>query len=59
MDDDFHRTPLVAGCLKALQYVLPCAIRAAQCHLSNEVNSFGCAAQDYRWARADPQLRID
>src|SRR5262249_14920455 len=31
----------------------------AQCHLSNEVDSFGCAAQYDRRARADAQLRID
>jgi hypothetical protein len=45
VDDGFHCTPLVPGCLKALQYVLPCAVGGAQCYLSNEVNSFACAAQ--------------
>jgi hypothetical protein len=59
VNDGFHRTPLVPGCLKALQYVLPCAVRGAQCHLSNEVNSLGCAAQYDRQTRADAQLRID
>ena len=59
MDNGFHCIPLVPGCLKALQYVSPCAVGAAQCHLSNEVNSFGCAAQYNRRARADAQLRID
>ena len=59
MDDRFHRTPLVASCFKALQHVLPCAVRAAQCHLSNEVNSFACAAQYDGRGRADTQLRID
>jgi hypothetical protein len=59
VNDGFHRTPLVPSCLKALQYVLPCAVRAAQCHLSNEVNGLGCAAQYDRRARADAQLRID
>jgi hypothetical protein len=59
VNDGFHRTPLVPSCLKALQYVLPCAVGAAQCHLSNEVNGLGCAAQ-YDWrARADTQLRIN
>jgi len=55
----FHRTPLVPGCLEALQYVSPGVARSAQCHLSNELNSFGCAAQYDRCARADTQLRID
>jgi len=55
----FHRTPLVPSCLKALQYLLPCAVGAAQCRLSNEVNSLGCAAQYDRRARANAQLRID
>jgi hypothetical protein len=55
----FHRTPLVPSCLKALQYVLPCAVGAAQCRLSNEVDSLGCAAQYDRRARANAQLRID
>ena len=59
MNDGFHRTPLVPSCLKALQYVLPCAVRAAQCHLSNEVNGLACAAQYERRARADAQLRIN
>src|SRR5215813_12183653 len=59
MDDGFHRTPLVHGRLKALQYVLPRAVGAAQYLLSNEPNSFGCAAQYDRWARADTQLWID
>jgi hypothetical protein len=59
MDDGFHRTPLVHGRLKALQYVFPRAVGAAQYLLSNEPNSFGCAAQYDRWARADTQLRID
>ncbi len=59
MNHGFHRTPLVPSRVKALQYVLPCAVRAAQCRLSNEVNGLGCAAQ-YDWrARADAQLRID
>ena len=59
MDDGFHRIPLVPGFLKALQHVLPCVVGAAQRHLSNEVNSFGCAAQYDRRARADTQLRIN
>ena len=59
MDDRFHRTPLVASCFKALQQVLPWAVGGAQCRLSNEVESFGCAAQYDRRARADAQLRID
>src|SRR6516165_4789092 len=59
MDDGFHRTPLVHGRLKALQYVFPRAVGAAQYLLSNELNSFGCAAQYDRWARADTQLWID
>jgi hypothetical protein len=59
MDNGFHCTPLVPGCLKVLQYVSPCAVGAAQCHLSNKVNSLGCAAQYNRRARADTQLRID
>jgi hypothetical protein len=59
VDDGFHCTPLVPGCLKALQYVLPCAVGAAQCYLSNEVNSFACAAQYDGRGRADTQLRID
>ncbi len=59
MDNGFHCIPLVPGCLKALQYVSPCAVGAAQCHLSNKVNSLGCAAQYNRRARADTQLRID
>ena len=59
MDDGFHRTPLVAGRLKALQYVFPRAVWAAQCQLSNELDSFGCATQYDRWARADTQLWID
>jgi hypothetical protein len=59
MDNGFHCTPLVPGCLKALQYVSPCAVGAAQRHLSNKVNGLGCAAQYNRRARADTQLRID
>ena len=59
MDNGFHCIPLVPGCLKALQYVSPCVVGAAQCHLSNKVNSLGCAAQYNRRARADTQLRID
>ena len=59
MDDGFHRIPLVPGFLKALQHVLPCVVGAAQRHLSNEVNSFGCAAQSDRRGRADTQLRIN
>src|SRR5262249_27272670 len=59
MDDGFHRTPLVRGRLKALQYVFPLAVGAAQYQLSNELNSIGCAAQYDRWARADTQLWID
>src|SRR5262252_7105645 len=59
MDDGFHRTPLVHGRLKALQYVFPRAVGVAQYQLSNELNSFGCAAQYDRWARADTQLWID
>jgi hypothetical protein len=59
VNDGLHRTPLVPSCLKALQYVLPRAVGAAQCRLSNEVNSLGCAAQYERRARADAQLRID
>ena len=59
MDDGFHRTPLVHGRLKALQCVFPRAVGAAQYQLSNEVDSFRCAAQYDRWARADTQLWID
>jgi len=59
MDDGFHRTPLVHGRLKALQYVFPRAVGAAQYQLSNELNSFGCAAQYNQSARADTQLWID
>jgi hypothetical protein len=59
MDDGFHRTPLVHGRLKALQCVFPRAVGAAQYQLSNEVDSFRCAAQYDRRARADTQLRID
>src|SRR5262249_37533176 len=59
MDDRFHRTPLVASCFKSLQQVLPWAVAGAQCRLSNEVDSFGCAAQYDRGARADAELRID
>jgi hypothetical protein len=59
MDDGFHRTPLVHGRLKALQCVFPRAVGAAQYQLSNEVDSFRCAAQYNRWARADTQLWID
>jgi hypothetical protein len=44
VDDGFYRTPLVPGCFKALQYILPCALVGAQCYLPNELNSFGCAA---------------
>src|SRR4029450_1681575 len=58
-DDGFHRTPLVHGRLKALQHVLPRAVGTAQGQLSNELNSFGCAAQYDRRARADTQLWID
>jgi hypothetical protein len=58
-DDGFHRTPLVYGRLKAPQHVLPRAIRAGQCQLPNELNSFGCAAQYNWWTRADTQLWID
>jgi hypothetical protein len=58
VDDGFHCTPLVPGCLKPLQYVLPCAVGAAQRHPSNEVNSLACAAQYDRRARADAQLWI-
>src|SRR5262249_24902891 len=49
----------VASCLKALQQVLPRAVGGAQCRLSNEVDSFGCAAQYDRRARADAPLRSD
>jgi hypothetical protein len=59
MDDGFHRTPLVHGRFKALQCVFPRAVGAAQYQLSNELNSFGCAAQYDRWARTDTQLWID
>src|SRR5262249_34227283 len=45
--------------LKALQYVFPRAVGAAQYQLSNEPNSFGCAAQYDRRARTDAQLWID
>jgi len=59
VDDGFHRIPLVPGCLKALQHVLPCAVGAAQCHLSNEVDSLACAAQYDGRGPSDTQLRID
>ena len=59
MDDGFHRSPLVPGCLKVLKYLFPRAVRAAQCHPSNELNRFGSAAQDNRRAGADTQLWID
>src|SRR5215471_11468325 len=36
-----------------------CRVGGTQCHLSNEVDSFDCAAQYDRRARADAQLRID
>src|SRR5215831_19329850 len=58
MDDGFHRTPLVHGRLKALQYVFPRAVGAAQYQLSKEPNSFGCASQYNQSARADTQLWI-
>ena len=29
VDDGFHRTPLVPGCFKALQYIFPCAVVGA------------------------------
>src|SRR5262249_8129383 len=59
VDDGFHRTPLVPGCFKALQYIFPCAVVGAQCYLPNELNSFGCAAQYDHRPRADTQHRID
>src|SRR5262249_38435727 len=59
VDDRFHRTPLLESCLEALQQVLPWAAGGSQCRPSNEVDSFGCAAQYDRRARADAQLRID
>jgi hypothetical protein len=58
-DHGFDRTPLVADCFKALRRVLPCAAGAAQHHLSNELQSFACAAQYLLRARADTQLRTD
>jgi hypothetical protein len=59
VDHGFHRTPLVAGCLEALQYVSPGVARSAQCHLLNKPYSLCCAAQYYWRARADTQLRIN
>jgi hypothetical protein len=59
VDDGFHRSPLVPGCLKVLKYLFPRAVRAAQCHPSNELNRFGGAAQNNRRAGADTQLWID
>jgi hypothetical protein len=53
VDNGFHRTPLVPGCLEALQYVSPGLARSAQCHLPNKPYSLCCAAQYYRRARAD------
>src|ERR1700758_1021789 len=50
---------LVPGCLKVLKYLFPRAVRAAQCHPSNELNRFGGAAQNNRRAGADTQLWID
>jgi hypothetical protein len=59
VDDGFHHTPLVPGCLEALQYVSPGVARSAQCHLPNKPYSLCCAAQYYWRARADTQLRIN
>jgi hypothetical protein len=59
VDDGFHRSPLVPGCLKVLKYLFPRAVRAAQCHPSNELNRFGGAAQNNRRAGADTQLWSD
>jgi hypothetical protein len=59
MDHGFHRTPLVPGCLEALQYVSPGVARSVQCHLPNKTYSLCCAAQYYWRARADTQLRIN
>ena len=59
VDHGLHRSPLVRGCLEALQYVSPSVARSAQCHLPNEPNSLCCApAYDWR-ARADTQLGIN
>jgi hypothetical protein len=58
MDDGFHRTPLVHGRLKALQYVFPRAVGAAQYQLSNELNSLACAAQ-YDGGLEDAELVAD
>ena len=59
MDHGFHRTPLVQGCLEVLQHVSPGAASLAQCHLPNKPYSLCCAAQYYRRASADTQLRIN
>jgi hypothetical protein len=59
VDHGFHRTPLVPGCLEALQYVSPRVARSAQCHLPNKPYSLCRAAQYYQRARADTQLRIN
>jgi len=59
VDHGFHRTPLVPGCLEALQYVSPGVARSAQCHFPNKPYSLCCAAQYYWRARADSQLRIN
>ena len=48
MNHGFHRTPLVPSRVKALQYVLPCAVRAAQCRLSNEVNGLRLVGGRFR-----------
>ena len=47
VEHGFHRTPLVPGCLEALQYVSPGMARSAQCHLPNKPYSLCCAAQYY------------
>jgi hypothetical protein len=57
--DGFHRSPLVPRSLKALKYFFPCAVRTAQCRLSNELNRFGCAAEYKCRARADAKLWIN
>ena len=59
MHDGLHRSPLVPRGLKTLKYLFQCAVGTAQCHLSNELNRFGCAAQYKRRARADTQLWIN
>jgi hypothetical protein len=59
MHNGFHRSPLVPRCLKILKYIFPCAVRTAECRLSNELNRFGCAVQYNRRARADTQLWIN